>query len=249
MPQAFGRRPIWVSPDARLRYLKPGASGFDGELLQFVQRYVTSQDTVLDVGGNVGEFALAAAHKCAAPGRVLAVEPDPFLANLILRTCLEKDNQDLQLSVFTSAVSSAASIEKFLVSAQGRASNALARIGSEDMGGARQSYYVSATTIDDLVAAWQVPTFIKIDVEGAELSALEGARRTLRDHRPSVYIEVRKDRDSVKQLFWDCGYVLFDPAAQQLDAPLSECTYDTFAIPEEKISLLSQRGASVRSAA
>lgn len=241
LPAQFGGRPIWVSPDARLRYMKPGSSGFDAELLDFVRRYVSSDDVVLDVGGNVGEFALAAAHQCKKPDHVLAVEPDPFLANLILRTSSEPANQDLQLGVFTSALNSegGGGIEKFFLSARGRASNALAQCGSEDMGGMRQAYFVSTTTIDDLVAAWRVPTLIKIDVEGAELAVLQGARHTLKVHRPLIYIEVRKDKDGVRRLLLDNGYLLFDPAARTLDTPLDDCTYDTLAIPEEQVATFS----------
>jgi hypothetical protein len=99
LPKSHGGRPIWVSPDARLRYLKPGAAGFDDELLGYVEKYISPRDVVPDIGGNVGEFAVAAAYRVGRDGAVLAAEPDPFLANLILRTSLEPSNQDIK-SVF-----------------------------------------------------------------------------------------------------------------------------------------------------
>lgn len=40
--------------------------------------------------------------------------------------------------------------------------------------------------IDDLVC--EAPTFIKMDIEGAELDALEGARRVISDHHPALAI-------------------------------------------------------------
>ena len=135
LPLSRGRRPIWVSPDARLRYLRPGNAGFDGELLGYVERYVAPGDVVLDVGANVGEFALAAANRTQRCGNVLAVEPDPFLAYLILRTSMESANKDIGLGVLTSAVAAEERIEGFYISARGRASSALAHCGSEDMGG------------------------------------------------------------------------------------------------------------------
>ena len=135
LPERHGGRPIWVSADARLRYLKPGARGFDRPLQEFVDRYVRPGDAVLDVGANVGEFSLASAHRSSPQGHCLAVEPDPFLANLILKTSTEPANHNIDLSVLTSAVSAQVGIEKFLLSARGRASNALAKCGSEDMGG------------------------------------------------------------------------------------------------------------------
>ena len=46
---------------------------------------------------------------------------------------------------------------------------------------------VPVTTIDELVAG-ERPTFIKLDVEGDELEALEGARETLKRSRPVVAV-------------------------------------------------------------
>ena len=43
---------------------------------------------------------------------------------------------------------------------------------------------------DDLLATWRAPDFIKMDVEGAELSALAGCDKILSEVRPVFYIEV-----------------------------------------------------------
>lgn len=61
---------------------------------------------------------------------------------------------------------------------------------------------VSVSTIDLQQLA---PTFIKIDVEGAELAVLRGARRTLATHTPLVLLENRSDRQ-VQQLMAELGY-------------------------------------------
>jgi FkbM family methyltransferase len=235
LPANFGRRPIWISPDARLRYLKPWAPGFDLQLLGYVEKYIKPRDVVLDIGGNVGEFALAAAHCAGSDGSVLTIEPDPFLANLILRTSMEPANQDIRPNVLSLACSSEVGIERFYISARGRASNALAACGLEDMGGTRAELLVHTTTIDSIVASWKTPSFIKIDVEGAERQVLEGATRTLTAHRPLVLVEVRKDKDKVREILLAHGYVLFDPAASLAGPPLTECVFDTLAIPEERI--------------
>ena len=49
-------------------------------------------------------------------------------------------------------------------------------------------------TIDDLVAdGGTAPTLMKLDIEGGESQALEGARRTLAAHRPIIVSEVAGD--------------------------------------------------------
>lgn len=55
--------------------------------------------------------------------------------------------------------------------------------------------HISVTTVDDFVRKNLLPRvdILRIDVESAEHLVLEGARETLRQHRPSVFIEVLGD--------------------------------------------------------
>ena len=75
---------------------------------------------------------------------------------------------------------------------------------------------VEITTLDDDIAAAALPPpdLIKIDVEGWELEALQGARATLYAHRPALFLEMhgetmgekkRKVREIVA-FFIDAGY-------------------------------------------
>lgn len=43
--------------------------------------------------------------------------------------------------------------------------------------------------LDDLLDAFDPPTFVKIDVEGAEVDVLQGASRLLCEVRPVLYYE------------------------------------------------------------
>jgi FkbM family methyltransferase len=235
LPSGFGRRPIWVSPDARLRFLKPGDSAFDLELLAIARRLVRSGDNVLDVGANVGEFALAAAHMCGRAGHVLAVEADPFLASLIQRTSQEPANSEVRLEVICAAATNVTGIARFHIAGRGRAANALEQTGSTQMGGVRRSFWAPTLTVDALVESWEALRLIKIDVEGAELQVLEGAKRTLKSQRPLLLFEASLHIPRIERLLKDLGYQLFDPAAATFDQPLATCIFNTLAIPVERL--------------
>ena len=81
--------------------------------------------------------------------------------------------------------------------------------------------------------ALPAPGFVKIDVEGAELTVLQGAERLLSEVRPSVYIEVDEaSAEAVFALFVRHGYAAFDPANDfGDDRPLAACIENTLFVP------------------
>jgi FkbM family methyltransferase len=59
---------------------------------------------------------------------------------------------------------------------------------------------IEITTLDQEVASGMpVPDFIKIDIEGWELEALKGARQTLLDHHPALYLEMHGETMNEKR--------------------------------------------------
>ena len=106
------------------------------------------------------------------------------------------------------------------------------------MGDIRNRFIAPVITIDTLVQQWRPPGFIKIDVEGAELLVLEGARQTLMRHRPLMLVEVNSMRNGVRELFAQFGYKMFAPAEGGELIDISQCAFNTFAVPEEKAQLI-----------
>lgn len=241
LPREFGGRVIWTSPDARLRYLHPGSAAFDRELLGVARKFVCPGQTVFDVGANVGEFAVAASHFVGPQGAVLAVEPDPFLCALLHRTMAEPDNAGLRLEALCAAIAEKDGFAAFQVAARGRASNALAGHGLASMGGARTRFMAPVFTIDTMAESWLPPDFIKIDVEGAELRVLEGARQTLLRHRPLILVEVTSAEERIRALFRQSNYLIFAANGGGELISLSRCAFNTIAIPQEKVTMMTAR--------
>jgi FkbM family methyltransferase len=77
-----------------------------------------------------------------------------------------------------------------------------------------ERFTVPITTVDEQVAlTGLVPDFMLIDVEGFEITVLEGAKETLMRHRPTVVVEMhpsvwasaRTDRNRAESLLRDLG--------------------------------------------
>lgn len=238
LPAEFGGRRIWVSPDAQLRWLKPGKEAFDLDLLRVAKSYIGETSEVWDIGANVGLFAFAAAA-LATRGKVLAVEADLWLAQLMRKSAASYENRGLNLQVLPVAISDQNGVAIFLMASRGRASNCLEEArGRSMMRGVRENVMVPTLTLDTLLGFRDPPSFLKIDVEGAEALVLRGASRILEEVPPTIYVEVgERENEEVAGILKKVNYILFDgskPVCKQ--DPLSRCNYNTLAVPEEKVA-------------
>jgi FkbM family methyltransferase len=185
LPSEFGKTALYVSADARLQQLKFGRKAFDEELLKIAAKEIKSESVVWDIGANIGVFTFAAAS-IAYKGSVLAVEADTFLVQLLKKSCYLKENRDLNVQVLPTAISNHDGVEMFLIANTARAGNCLetSAVRYPMMEGVREKLLVPTLTMDTLLNHFAAPNFIKLDVEGAELNLLEGARKVLEFVRP-----------------------------------------------------------------
>jgi FkbM family methyltransferase len=79
-----------------------------------------------------------------------------------------------------------------------------------DVSKSSSSEGIRATTVDDLVAETGLNrvNWIKMDIEGGEVEALKGAAKTMRDHRPSVFVELHDTVQPVRDLLRQYGYCI-----------------------------------------
>jgi FkbM family methyltransferase len=238
LPRDFASRPIYVSPDAALSYLKPFWTHCFADLFSAAQRFVNPGDHIWDVGGNVGVFALAAAHQAGGSGSLLAIEADPFLASLLQKTFRHAKNEDLQLQVICAAAADQIGLARFSIARRGRASNALEDVGGRSQtGGVRYVQYVPTLTLDSLLDHFPAPNVLKIDVEGAEGIVLAGATRVLAEARPLVYCEVGPSQSrEVASCLRTHRYLLFDGDAEG-GPEIADCVFNTLAVPEERMPI------------
>ena len=144
-------------------------------------------DVVIDAGANAGAYALLFAQWVGPGGRVYAFEPDPRAF-----TALEDHIALNGLNDRVVAVRAAVAGEAGRVRLRLDAANGLSRIahgGDDDP----RDVDAAAISIDEFCGRANIrPSVIKIDVEGAELAALRGARRTIASAGPALrlYVEM-----------------------------------------------------------
>jgi FkbM family methyltransferase len=223
---------------------------------EFVKRLLRRDMTVVDAGAHHGLYTLLASKRVGWDGRVIAIEPSP-------RECerLEKHlrlNRCSNTEVVPCALGEdPGEADLYLVDGFQDWCNSLRPPAIDEP---VRTVRVSVRRLDDVLAELRVKKvdFIKLDVEGAELSVLYGAMKLLhRESRPAILAEVQDTRThpwgyaarEILQFLIRMDYRWFAIAAKGALLPIS-CDQETYdanlvALPvertEEFLALLGQK--------
>jgi FkbM family methyltransferase len=148
--------------------------------------------TFLDIGAHIGYFSLRAAARIGSSGRVIAVEPNPNSVELLRRNIAASGSSNV-----TVIPAACTNDEQFVSLYKGSETHSefssLSRKNVElvDHGTVSQ-VDVPGRRIDDIISdlALKCVDVIKIDVEGAEYYALQGAQHTLERFHPVLVLEM-----------------------------------------------------------
>lgn len=171
-----------VSPAEYLSYI---AGTAEPHLQRVIRSYVAKGETVFDIGANMGYVSLCLSRRVGAAGRVFAFEPVPSNVEL-LRKNIEL-NQLKNVQVFEVAASD--SRGQATIRIAGNLSTASLIWHANDQSAVALT--VNTESIDELVeeSGLPLPSFVKIDVEGAEGLVVTGMRRTVAKARPVIFVE------------------------------------------------------------
>lgn len=168
----------WAYPDVddfMWREMKADGTYQAGHL-HMALTYVTDFSLAIDGGAHVGTWSRLMSQAFA---KVIAVEPSPdtFEALTVNIAAFQCGNVDLR------PIAIGAAVGHVSMALEGRAAAANNTGGRFVQAGG----VIPVERIDD----WQLPTcgFLKLDIEGSEPLALEGARETLVRCRPIVLFE------------------------------------------------------------
>ncbi len=233
LPAEFASVKLYVTPDSALHFWRRRLGAEEAMLLRWAHEFVAPGDVVWDIGANVGVFAFGAAARAGPTGRVLAIEPDPFLASLLRRTAAERLPSVACVGVMEAAACDRMGPISFHVAARGRASNHIDGAGQTTSGGSRQVRDIVGVTLDSLRGEHPPPTLVKIDVEGAEARVLRGGRELLTVDRPVLLCEVSAvAREAVSRELQQLGFLLFDAELSRSERrPLLQAAWNTLATP------------------
>jgi FkbM family methyltransferase len=229
---------------------------FEATEMGFVKKLLRAGMTVLDVGAHHGLYTLLLSKKVGRKGRVIAFEPSPRECRRLEKHLRFNRCSNVHLEQ-CAAGSEPGEADLFLVDGFQDWCNSLRPPALPDP---TRTVLVRVRRIDDVLAEQNVSKvdFIKLDVEGGELAALNGATRLLYgESRPAILAEVQDTRTrpwgyparETIQFLIRMDYRWFAIAAKGALLPIScdqeEYDANLVALPvertEEFLSLLGQK--------
>src|SRR5438105_2098667 len=189
---------------------------FETRELAFAEWLLRPGMTVLDIGAHQGLYTLLASRRVGPSGRVFSFEPSPrerraLRLNLTMNFCNNVVIQALALG------SEETTADLYVVDYYNTGYNSLRPPSVPEP---TSTVAVRVGTLDNWLAQEKIDRvdFIKLDVEGAELSVLKGARELLARTRPVLLVEIAQIRtagwgyDAVEivRFLENIGYLWFE---------------------------------------
>jgi FkbM family methyltransferase len=191
---------------------------FEGFMLGALRRLVRKGDVIYDIGANIGLYSRFMAQ-CFDASRVYAFEPIENNRTLLVEN-LRLGRCESRVEIVPLAVSNEDGTCEFQIDDLTSNSGTLDAVTHGNPSQSRAQYGLPPATIrvpvaclDTLVESkgFATPALIKLDVEGAEALALEGAKSLLSQHGPYLVIELHgaEAGRQVLQVLWSVNYHCF----------------------------------------
>jgi FkbM family methyltransferase len=223
---------------------------YDLAVSEVLARLITSGATVVDAGANVGYMTLLAGVAAGQSGRVLAWEPHPELCSVLQRNvaALALRGGAAEITIRGAALGAESGPAELVVPAHIDLNDGVSYIGVAS--GSARSIPVVVETIDEVIGPSHVAV-MKLDVEGAELGILSGARRALDERRIThvIFEDHVGPESAVGRLLVAHGYRIFSIGWSMRGLHLGEDPHVQLAADYEAPSFIATLDADeVRSA-
>ena len=151
-------------------------------LLKYSYKLIKKNDIVLDIGANQGIYSIAFSKLTGPKGKVIAIEPLESMTEILKKNIILNSLNNIK--IFQGVVSDNNGYE-FLDSSQGIVSSSIVKKFLD-----QNMLKIKSIMIDEIIKDYTNINFIKLDIERAELKALNGASETLKKFRPILSVEL-----------------------------------------------------------
>ncbi len=181
-----------------------------------LDRTLTEGSVVLDIGANIGYYALMELNLIGPSGSLIAVEPSPWNVNLLEKN-LELNKKKDNVRVVLGAISSSSGTDTFHLASSSNL-NTFQNYGTVTQHLTGETIEVNTYRVAEVLTKEEFDRgidLIRMDVEGHEVDVINGMMHEIKAGTlsPSIIFETHlsrytKENDMVASLqgLFDCGY-------------------------------------------
>lgn len=199
------------------------------QLLELRRRYHGDGVVAIDCGANIGVHTIEWATAMTGWGSVVAIEAQERIyyalaGNIAINNCFNAICMNAAVSSANGTLK--VPVPDYLTASSFGSLELRQRDGNEFIGQAIDYSDDKTVAVQKMkLDALNLPRvdLIKIDIEGMEMEAIEGARQMIETSRPVLLIEsIKADREKLRVWLQDCGYRVIDAGINILAIHLSD---------------------------
>lgn len=193
--------PVDLKKDVVANDIKNG-NYFEPEVIEIAKACIKKGTSVLDVGANYGQMSILFS-KLVGEGNVYAFEAEPFIYDILVKTL--SANGCSNVKPIKGAVYNKSGEKLVFPEPDFKRFDSYGSYGIDP--NAKDGRTVESLTIDSLQIKEPI-SFMKVDIQGSDLFALQGARETIMKNKMPILFEFEQQfQDEFKTSFND--YVEF----------------------------------------
>lgn len=175
--------PVDAPQDSIASHMRRGEI-FEPEVVELARRFIRPGTVVLDLGANFGQMTMLFAREVGADGLVYAFEAQQRVFDILSRNIEANDIKNVR-PMFNAVLNESGRVFHFPDPDWSR----FGTYGSFNLPlDAKAGAEVASIKVDDLSFDRPV-SFIKVDVQGCDLFAMQGAKATIAKHRMPIVFE------------------------------------------------------------
>lgn len=175
---------LWLGGNSSIDQGIIASGRWENETTQLFTQLINQNDTVIDIGANIGYYSTLFSKLVGPKGKVIAFEPTNYYYKLlnenisvnvlnnieVVKKGLSNISQELEIYIDESSATLHQPFDFYI----------------------KEKEKISLTTLDNYIVSLNLDKIdlIKIDVDGHDQFVLDGAMKTIRRYKPLIIIEI-----------------------------------------------------------
>jgi FkbM family methyltransferase len=177
--------PSFLKKDSVANTIKRGLI-YDEDIVGLAKKYITPNSSFLDVGANYGQMSVVLSKfiEGKGTGKVYSFEAEPFVGEIFQKNV--EINNCKNIEIVLGAVHFKSGEKLIFPEPDFKRFDSYGSYGIDPL--AANGRTVETLTIDSLNIQEKI-SFIKVDIQGSDLFALQGAKETILKNKPVILFE------------------------------------------------------------